>query len=288
MDKREEERPPFNERAALEELERFKSDIERYRQQRKAVGEAFDHFVGSFKKPSSPAPQPPLPATAPRHEAPPRAATPPSPARVEPPAMPLPPQAGRDVPLGAARADSPRPDAVRVEPQQPVSRPHEPERMTAARAHGTSAGPSRVVILALLLLAAGVAAWYFWPQPATDSAMLPPAAGAATSPAPGPAPVDPPAQQTPAPAPAAAAPPVPSTETVLTTTRLAWVRVIADGQKIFERELPAGSRIPLKVGQTLEIRTGDAGAVNLVLNGKDLGPLGTEGQVITRRFTVTQ
>src|SRR5687768_15300376 len=103
MDKREEERPPFNERAALEELERFKSDIERYRQQRKAVGEAFDHFVGSFKKPSSPAPQPSAPATAPRHEAPPRAATPPPPARVEPPAMPLPPQAGRDVPLGAAR-----------------------------------------------------------------------------------------------------------------------------------------------------------------------------------------
>ena len=40
---------PFDERAALRELERLREQIERYRSQRKATIEEFDRFVDSFK-----------------------------------------------------------------------------------------------------------------------------------------------------------------------------------------------------------------------------------------------
>ena len=153
--------------------------------------------------------------------------------------------------------------------------------MSAERAHGQGGRPSPVAILAMVLLAAGIAAWYFWPQQ-TDDTLAPPATVTAPPP------------QTTAPAPAqpatppAPAPATPSTETVVTTLGPVWLRVIADGVKIREDELPAGTRIPVDVKKTLVIRTGNAAAVSLILNGKDLGALGAEGQVVTRTFTVPE
>ena len=76
--------------------------------------------------------------------------------------------------------------------------------------------------------------------------------------------------------------------TELTTTRHVWVRVIADGERVLERELPAGSRIPITAQKTIVIRTGDAGAVTLTIAGEDQGTLGREGQVVTRTFTVPE
>jgi hypothetical protein len=64
------------------------------------------------------------------------------------------------------------------------------------------------------------------------------------------------------------------------------VRVIADGERVVERELPADSRIPFKAEKTIVIRTGDAGAVKLSIRGQDQGTLGKDGAVITRTFTV--
>lgn len=153
--------------------------------------------------------------------------------------------------------------------------------MSAERAHGKTSAPSPVVIVALLLLAAGVAAWFFWPQPTDDGANLP-----ATTSAPAPqTPTTTPSEPTAPPAPAAAAP---STETVVTTLAPVWLRVIADGVKVREDEVPAGTRIPIDVQKTLVIRTGNAAAVSLTLKGKDLGALGAEGQVVTRTFTIPE
>jgi hypothetical protein len=295
MDKHEQESQPFNERAALEELERFKNDIERYRPQRKAVGEEFDHFVQSFKGPSD---QPPAvtaaaarPAPPPQVEAPrvqvPRVAPP---VGVVPASAPV--QAAPAAPPTAAASESIRPAGdsgtdprgratPRVEPKPAAAKAVVSERMTAERAHGKSGRPSPVVILALVLLAAGVAAWFFWPHQLDDATTVPTSTTAA------------PTQQTPAAAPAEApaVPPAtaaPSNETVVTTLGPVWLRVIADGVKVREDEFPAGTRIPVDVRQTLVIRTGNAGAVSLTLKGKDQGPLGAEGQVVTRTFTVPQ
>ena len=65
-----------------------------------------------------------------------------------------------------------------------------------------------------------------------------------------------------------------------------WVRVLVDGKREVEREVEADAHVPLPAGRIYVIRAGDAGAVRLMLNGKDQGPLGQESQVVTRTFTV--
>jgi hypothetical protein len=65
-----------------------------------------------------------------------------------------------------------------------------------------------------------------------------------------------------------------------------WVRVVVDGKREVERELEANARIPL-AGRTIVIRTGDAGAVRVEINGQDRGLLGRDGEVVTRTFTVS-
>jgi len=282
MDKHEEERPPFNERAALEQLEQFKTDIERYRQQRKAVGEEFDDFVKSFKasqRPASRTPEPPpaAPPAAPRSAEPPRLETPRvPPAPVEPTARTAPAELPEATAAAARHIETPA-----VKPEPVIAKPAASERMSAQRAHGITGGPSPVVIVALLLLAAGIAAWFFWPQPTDDAANAPATTSAPATQTPSTAP----SEATPPPAPAAAAP---STETVVTTLGPVWLRVIADGVKVREDEFPAGTRIPVDVQKTLVIRTGNAAAVSLTLKGKDLGALGREGQVVTRTFTIPE
>lgn len=128
----------------------------------------------------------------------------------------------------------------------------------------------------ILLVSGGFLTWTTLrkgaPQSSTQAARGPVAAPASSSPEP------------PAPAPAA---PAPSPyESELTTTRAVWVRVIADGERVLERELPADARVPIQARETLVIRTGDAGAVRLSIGGQNQGFLGREGEVTTRTFTV--
>jgi hypothetical protein len=90
-----------------------------------------------------------------------------------------------------------------------------------------------------------------------------------------------------APAPAPAAPAVaPPSESAITTVRRVWMRVIVDGERVLEREVPAGTRVPLNAEKTIVIRTGDAGAVRLAIRGEERGFLGVEGEVVTRSFAV--
>jgi hypothetical protein len=96
---------------------------------------------------------------------------------------------------------------------------------------------------------------------------------------------------TPTPAPAAAAPAVPSQPRVpkaeLTTVRRVWVRVLVDGERAIERELDANTRVPLNPKERMVIRTGDAGALRVSIDGKDQGPLGRDGEVVTRAFPLS-
>jgi hypothetical protein len=64
--------------------------------------------------------------------------------------------------------------------------------------------------------------------------------------------------------------------------------VIADGERVVERELPAGAKIPFTATKTVVIRAGDAGAVRLILRGADHGTLGGDGDVVTRTFTLPE
>jgi hypothetical protein len=295
MEKRAEDKPPLDERAVLEELERFRSDIERYRQQRKTVGDEFDAFVKTLKSKSveaAPAPPAPRPAAIPSMPVVPSLASPPTtaqsvrPAAVE--ARPQPPSGGGGIepPVHAHEPAAPQAQAPSVVP--PVVAPSEPARAdrTAPLAARPASGSRTPLLVALLVIIAAGAAWILWPRggdegaapvqgttPVQQSPAVSPPAATTTPPVSG-------QETTPAtPAPAA-------DETVITTTEHVWMRVTADGKVVREAEFPAGSRLPVRVENTLVIRTGNAGAVTLTLRGKPLGALGSEGQVVTRTYTI--
>lgn len=93
----------------------------------------------------------------------------------------------------------------------------------------------------------------------------------------------------PAPQPAAApTPPAPAPppRAEISTVRQVWIRVTVDGQKVVERELPPDTRIPLNPASQFVVRAGDAGAVRVTIGGKDQGPVGADGRVATKAFSI--
>ena len=103
-----------------------------------------------------------------------------------------------------------------------------------------------------------------------------------------------PAQTAPAPstsatargaAPQTAATPRKPIEIELTTTRSVWMRVTVDGERKVEREVPGGQRLAFGADKVILLRAGDGGGVRLAVGGKDQGLLGRDGQIAVRTFT---
>jgi len=92
-----------------------------------------------------------------------------------------------------------------------------------------------------------------------------------------------------APAPAAASAPAAAAtrplEIELTTSRLVWIRVTADGERVLEREVPADRRLTFGADRVIVIRAGNGGSVSLRVNGEDQGSLGRDGQIAVRTLT---
>jgi cytoskeletal protein RodZ len=65
-----------------------------------------------------------------------------------------------------------------------------------------------------------------------------------------------------------------------------WVFVKVDGIKRLEATLPAGTTRDFGGGKTVSIRVGNAGGVDLRLNGKDLGLMGHSGAVVDRTLAL--
>jgi cytoskeletal protein RodZ len=74
----------------------------------------------------------------------------------------------------------------------------------------------------------------------------------------------------------------------LTVNQRAWVRVVADGEVVQEGILEQGESRFWNAADSISVRTGNAGGVNLVLNGEYLGPMGDIGQVVERTWVVEQ
>ncbi|HET7697825.1 MAG TPA: RodZ domain-containing protein [Vicinamibacterales bacterium] len=256
-------RPRFDPQAALEELERFGRDIQRYRKQREALGDQFETFVGSFKTPPAAAPPVTEAATTPGVPAAPVPAVPDT--RDSAPPSAAPPQEVAD----AVSAAPPLPSAV-----------SEPRVRAKSPAPAIAAG-------AALLLGGGILAAFLWsrsPEPVSEPAATSETAAPPTS---APSATATPAVAADTPATAEPAPPAaPGSGYEIVTDRRVWMRVIVDGARVVEREVPAGTRLPLKPEKSIVIRTGDAGAVRLSLRGGTPTPLGREGEVVTRSFTV--
>jgi cytoskeleton protein RodZ len=74
----------------------------------------------------------------------------------------------------------------------------------------------------------------------------------------------------------------------LSIPQRAWVRVIVDGAVASEGTLEAGTTRTWEANDSISVRTGNGGGVNLALNGEDLGLMGNVGQVVERTWVVDQ
>lgn len=72
---------------------------------------------------------------------------------------------------------------------------------------------------------------------------------------------------------------------ILTAEDVSWLRVVADGRRVFEGFLRAGERREWEAGSSLHVVIGNAGGVRVQVNGQDLGILGAPGEVVRRTFT---
>lgn len=64
-----------------------------------------------------------------------------------------------------------------------------------------------------------------------------------------------------------------------------WLSVSADGRQVYSGILQTSETKELEGQQTARVRTGNAGGIQVVFNGKPIGPLGPKGQVRTAVFT---
>jgi hypothetical protein len=90
------------------------------------------------------------------------------------------------------------------------------------------------------------------------------------------------------PTPVASSGPARALNVQLVTLRPVWARVTVDDKKVIEREIPGGQTIPLGADRSISIRAGDAGAMRLIVDGKDQGTVGRDGQPATRTLTANR
>jgi hypothetical protein len=257
--------PPFDEQAALEELERLRAAIQESRRQRSQRNDEFDAFVRSFRAPPPTATAPGTDAVEHRQDTDPHRAVSPV---VEQP-RPIEP---------AARMEQPPPVEHPAPPQPVVTSAPPPKRRRRALLARALGGAAILVASVALLIRP-------WKGPRSETASSSTSGATTATSAPSATPSTPAAA--PAPPPAAEATTPHALEAELNVQRHVWVRVLVDGQRTIERELPAGTRIPLHADRAIVIRAGDAGALHLTINGVDRGPLGKDAEIVTRTFTAS-
>jgi cytoskeletal protein RodZ len=71
-------------------------------------------------------------------------------------------------------------------------------------------------------------------------------------------------------------------------TDRSWLRVVGDNTRLFEGELTAGQSRVFQAREKITLRVGNAGAVELAVNGRELGRLGRMGQVVEKDFSAEQ
>jgi cytoskeleton protein RodZ len=125
---------------------------------------------------------------------------------------------------------------------------------------------------------------YFSPPRTGPVAASPAATAASLGQAPsGPAGSAPP-PVTPAPSPAASG--LPQTRTLaIHLSASSWLRVTVDGNVSIEGTFPAGTTKTFH-GKSALVRVGNAGGVDITVDGKPVGKLGASGDVVEKSFTL--
>ena len=264
---------PWDERAALEELERLKRGIEEWRQRRKEVQAEFDRFVRGFRTmpPEREILDPPAMNGAVRKSELALGETLAADGSVAAPltSVPISPMTVKDPAISPSD-----PDSSTAPPYFPIvattvndGAPSRGQRTRRTQLIAVTGGVAVAIAAGALLMRT----WGGKPDGSSGASKQSAAGRAIQAPRP-----TAPSNPTPIPA-------IPdATRSEITALRRVWVRVIVDGTREVEREMQAGERIPLRAGRTTVIRAGNAGAVRVTINGEDRGTLGPEGEVVTR------
>jgi len=72
----------------------------------------------------------------------------------------------------------------------------------------------------------------------------------------------------------------------LTSRGRCWVTVRSNGKVVFTGTMNAGDRQDLEIGGNVSLTVGNAGVVDVVINGQPARPLGGEGQVVTALMNI--
>ena len=86
---------------------------------------------------------------------------------------------------------------------------------------------------------------------------------------------------------ATAMPAAPQVTVTLQATALVWTRIGVDGQTAYEGTLAAGTRRTFTGRRVIDLHLGNAGGVQLTVNGRPRGAPGRSGQVWRGRFAPT-
>ena len=273
-----EPRVPWDEAAALEELERLRRGIEECRRRRNTVQAEFDRFVRGFRTSALEAAIAESTAIAQGSD---------SPTLQSPAAAVDAPITAPAAPVTLATVTDRDSNEQVMPPAPPVLEPaasapvHVPASVTSNFRIRWTGRPRLILFAAVLALLAAIGALLTreWQGPPAGSrGPIPSTATVRQSPQPA---ASPDAQRT---AIAQAGPP----RSEILAVRRVWVRVVVNGVKTIERELEAGERVPLPAGSTAAIRAGNAGAVQVTINGEERGLLGAEGEVVTRTLQSTR
>jgi cytoskeleton protein RodZ len=189
---------------------------------------------------------------------------------------------GIDPESAVARFAATASEAATVRPAAVV---HE-ERPGAER-RGLS--PAAIVAIAIAVIAIGFVGYEFYLYQAGSGRSVP-VANASAAPATAPAA----AEATPA---AAASPeavvraaPLPSApplrQLAVRVTDTSWLRVVIDGKLALQGTFPPGTSKTF-TGNTADVRVGNAGGVQIAVDGRAVGTLGGSGDVAERRFRLT-
>jgi cytoskeleton protein RodZ len=68
--------------------------------------------------------------------------------------------------------------------------------------------------------------------------------------------------------------------------RPSWLLIRTDGAPTFEEVAEPGFSKTFEAERRLYIKSGDAGAVTVQINGQDIGPLGQTGEVVAKNYTL--
>lgn len=147
----------------------------------------------------------------------------------------------------------------------------------------SSSSRQNSLLIALIVLLVGAGAYYLFAMEDSSAPKTAPKAVTQTAKAPAAK-----SQQAKEPAPAKeqpAAKKVEGVELVAKFSDKCWTQVIADGKTIYEGTIDPGKTETWKGKEKVVITAGNAGAVEMKVNGQDMGKAGNVGQVVEKTFT---